>query len=119
MEESVTQKSMTTDLNKEDIEMLISVKRDSDDKVFTTNMSEKEGIYEMHFCTSYTQVKVQELNQSGELISKDIICPPIGTVGNFVDMIAIQNDDTGIIIQGSANVHTIKHHTRRSPKTVH
>lgn len=78
--------------------MTISVKRDSDNKVFTTNMSDTESIYEIHFCTSYTQVKVQELNESGELISKDIICPPIGTVGNFVDMIAVQNDDTGIII---------------------
>ena len=74
---------------------MIKVKRHRDDKVFTTDMSESEGIYEMHFCTSYTQVMIQELDESGRLQSKEIICEPVGTEPNCIDLIATQDDDTG------------------------
>lgn len=77
---------------------MITVKRDRDGKLFTSDMSEKESIYEIHFCTSYTQVKIQELNESGELKSMDIICHTEGSKPNFVDLIATQDDDTGTLL---------------------
>ncbi|AFT66179.1 hypothetical protein Q91_0139 [Cycloclasticus sp. P1] len=62
-------------------------------------MSKEEGIYEMHFCTSYTQVMIQELDEDGKLTSGEIICLPEGTKPNWVDLIATQNDDTGVFVQ--------------------
>lgn len=61
-------------------------------------MSEKESIYEIHFCTSYTQVRVQELDENGKLKSLDIICKPEGTQPNWIDSIATQDDDTGTFV---------------------
>lgn len=78
--------------------MMIKVKRNSDGKVFTNDMSEREGIYEIHFCTSYTQVMIQEEDESGKLESKAIICDPVGTKQNPVDLIATQDDEAGIFI---------------------
>ncbi len=77
---------------------MIKVKRHKDGKVFTSDMSQEEGIYEMHFCTSYTQVMIQELNDDSVLTCKEIICQPVGTEPNWVDLIATQNDDTGEFI---------------------
>ena len=77
---------------------MITVRRDKDKKEFTTDMSKEEGIYEMHFCTSYTQVMIQELDEDGKLTSGEIICPPEGTKPNWVDLIATQNDDTGVMV---------------------
>ena len=74
---------------------MIKVKRHKDGKVFTADMSEHESIYEIHFCTSYTQVMVQESDANGNLQKAEIICEPIGIKPNFVDLIAIQGDDTG------------------------
>lgn len=76
---------------------MISVIRDKDKKVFTTDMSKEECIYEMHFCTSYTQVLVQEFNKNGWLDKDEIICPPVGTKPHWVDQIAILNCDTGVV----------------------
>jgi len=72
---------------------VISVKRDRDGKIFTNDMSAKESIYEIHFCTSYTQVRVQELDEDGKLLSREIICKAVGTNANWVDLMAIQDDD--------------------------
>lgn len=77
---------------------MIKVKRDRDGKVFTTDMSQDEGIYEMHFCTSYTQVMIQELNEEGRLTNSEIICEPVGTKANWIDLIATQDDDTGTFV---------------------
>jgi hypothetical protein len=77
---------------------MFSVKRDRDGKVFTSDMSAEDYIYAIHFCTSYTQVKVQELGEDGILMSSDIICKPVGTQANWVDLFAIQDDDTGTFI---------------------
>lgn len=77
---------------------MIKVKRDSDGKIFTNDMAVEEGIYEIHFCTSYAQVRVQEFDCNGKLTSKDIICPPIGTQGSFLDYIAVYDDETGDFI---------------------
>lgn len=74
---------------------MIKVKRHKDGKIFTTDMSKDDGIYEMHFCTSYTQVMIQEAGEDGKFQSKEIVCPPVGTTPNPIDMIATQGDDTG------------------------
>lgn len=75
--------------------MMIAVRRDRDGKIFTIDMSKDECIYEMHFCTSYTQVRVQEADEKGKLQSKDIICLPVGSTPSSLDLIATQDDDTG------------------------
>ena len=75
---------------------MIKVKRDSDGAVFDTGMRYNTGIIEIHFCTSYTQVRVQE-EKDGMCHVHDIICPPIGTKPNFVDLIATQDDETGVL----------------------
>ena len=77
---------------------MINVKRDRDGKIFTSDMSAEESIYEIHFCTSYTQVRVQELDEDGKLKSLDIICKPEGTQSSWVDLISVQDDDTGVLI---------------------
>lgn len=77
---------------------MIRVKRHIDGKVFDTDMSKHEGIYEMHFCTSYTQVMIQESDDGGKLQDKEIICAPVGTKPCQIDLIATQEDDTGEFI---------------------
>jgi len=93
--ESVLERLVMTNLRSE---IMIAVKRDRDGKVFSNDMSEKESIYEIHFSTSYTQVKVQELDENGGLVSCDIICRPFGARVNWVDLIATQPDDTGFFL---------------------
>ena len=78
---------------------MIKVKRDKDGKVFSTDMSQEEGIYEMHFCTSYSQVMIQELDDEGKLTNGEIIiCHPVGTEANWIDLIATQDVDTGAFV---------------------
>lgn len=78
--------------------MKISVTQKSDGKVYTNDMSNenKMCILEIHFCTSYTQVIVQD-EIDGKFTTHDIICDPVGTKPNLVDLIAIQDDETGVI----------------------
>ena len=53
--------------------MEIKVKRLRDGKIFTNNLEpEKDCIIEIHFCTSYTQVVVQEFIDS-RYISSDLM----------------------------------------------
>lgn len=82
--------------------MKIQVKRLKDGKIFTNDMSQDECIYEIHFCTAYTQVIVQEFNDAGERVSSDIICKPYGNESqtSWIDLIAIQDDDLGEFIGG-------------------
>ena len=77
---------------------MIKVKRHKDGKVFTTDMSENESIFEIHFCTSYTQVMIQEYDGDGKLQQGEIICEPAGTTPNCIDLIATQHDDSGEFI---------------------
>ena len=78
--------------------MLIKVK-DKEGNVYTSDMSKEndKSILEMHFCTSYTQVIVQDtiIDENGKTIypEKDIIIPLEG--GNWVDMIAVDEDEIG------------------------
>lgn len=78
--------------------MLIEVK-DKEGNIYSSNMSKEnnKSILAIHFCTSYTQVNVQDkaVNEYGEYYypEKDIIIPLEG--GNWVDMIAIEEDEIG------------------------
>jgi hypothetical protein len=72
---------------------MIKVKRKRDEKIFDIDMSKTEVIYEMHFCTSYTQVKIQEWSESGKLESKDIFIKSIGMKENPIDMLAFDGDE--------------------------
>ena len=68
--------------------------------IYSSNMSDenKHSIINMSFCTSYTQVEVQdEIEENGKKSwpTHDIILPPIGSVVNWVDLIATQNDNEG------------------------
>lgn len=78
---------------------MICVKRKSDGKIFDNNMLKEEGIYEIHFCTSYTQVKIYEV-VDGKLKSKDIICDPVGSNPSWIDLIATKDDECGEFVSG-------------------
>ena len=78
--------------------MLIKVK-DKEGNIYTNNMSKSndKSILEIHFCTSYTQVVVQDtiVNDEGVTIysEKDIIIPLENP--NWADMIAVDDNEIG------------------------
>jgi len=75
---------------------VIKVKRHKDGKCFTNDISKNECIYEIHFCTSYTEVMVQEVDSEGNLRDKQIICQAVGgTESDWIELIATQDDDIG------------------------
>ena len=67
--------------------------------IYTNDMSDcnKHVILALNFCTSYTQVTVQDeiIDEGGnkKYQSKDIILPPVGTKPNWIDLIATQEDN--------------------------
>lgn len=67
--------------------------------IYTNDMSDgnKHVILALNFCTSYTQVTVQDeiIDEDGnkKYPSKDIILPPIGAKPNWIDLIATQEDN--------------------------
>lgn len=68
---------------------MIIVKRHSDGKIFTSDISaEKEFIYEVHFSTTCTQVRVQECDEMGNVKSFDIICKPTGCRQGSSDLVS-------------------------------
>ena len=74
----------------------IVVKRLCDGKIFTSDMTAKDTILEMHFSTSYTQVEVQEEGEDGRFISGSIIV--YNKDSNPLDLLAItDNDKEGVI----------------------
>lgn len=80
--------------------MLIKIKDKKTGTIYTNDMGadNKNCILEIHFCTSYTQVKVQSEKEShGKTIfpTHDIMLSPVKSKANFVDLIAIQNDNEG------------------------
>ena len=78
--------------------MLIKVKDNQSGEVYTNEMDSDKCILEIHFCTSYAQVKVQDvINESGKMSypTHDIILPPLKGMVNWVDLIATQNDNVG------------------------
>lgn len=74
--------------------MIIKVRDKVTGIVYSSNMDpeNKQAILSMSFCTSYTQVEVQNLEE-GQIRLQSIILPPIGTEPNWVDLIAITDDD--------------------------
>ena len=77
---------------------MIAVKRNRDGKVFSSDMSKDECIYEIHFCTSYTQVMIYEVDENGDLKEGEIICDAVGTRPCPLDLIATDGDDRGEFI---------------------
>lgn len=77
---------------------MITVKRKRDGKVFNSNMNDesKLSILSINFCTSYTLVEVQDWETKEK--QPDIICEPIGSTPNPVDLIATQDCDVGEFI---------------------
>jgi hypothetical protein len=81
--------------------MEIKVKDTNTGVIYSNDMAKgnKHTILEIHFCTSYTQVKVQdeEVNEVGGNCwpKHDIIIPSELSKVNWVDMIAVQNDPIG------------------------
>lgn len=81
--------------------MTIKVRNMKTGVVYSNDMSDanKHSILEINFCTSYTQVTVQdeEVNEVGDKCwpQYDIIVPPELSKVNWIDMIAVQNDPVG------------------------
>jgi len=79
--------------------MDIKVKRLSDGKIFSNDMNDENNrcILAINFCSSYTQVTVQE-EVNGKFPPSDIICAPIGTDPNWIDLIAPKDDERGVFV---------------------
>lgn len=80
--------------------MLIKVKDKKTGTVYSSNMMDnnKHSILEINYCTSYTQVTVQdkiEVDGKQQYNTHDIILPPFGTNPNWVDLIATQEENEG------------------------
>jgi hypothetical protein len=83
--------------------MLIQVKENATDIIYDNDMSkDKHSILEIHFCTSYTQVVVQDkIEEGGQILypKHSIIIPPLNSRPNWIDEIATQGDNAGIWIK--------------------
>lgn len=80
--------------------MILKVKDNKTGVIYTSDMSDenKHSILNINFCTSYTQVEVQdEILEDGELKypTHDIILKPLGSKVNWIDLIAVMNDNDG------------------------
>ena len=83
--------------------MLLKIKDLKTGKIYSNDMSDKNkySILSMNFCTSYTEVEVQdEIDNNGEksFPTHIIILPSYGinlSDINWVDLIAIQEDARG------------------------
>jgi len=79
--------------------MLIQVKDKSTGIIYSNDMSQdKHIILSINFCTSYTQVEVQdkiEIDGETRYPKHDIIVPPLKSKPYWVDEIATQNDPEG------------------------
>jgi hypothetical protein len=77
--------------------MIIKVKRHWDGKIFTSDMSDPYGdvIIEIHFCTSYTQVIVQDKEEKQAV---SIMILDEGTKPSIIDTFAIQGIGTGSFV---------------------
>lgn len=78
---------------------MIKVRREVDGKIFTSDVSTEEGIYEMHFSTSFTQVRVQEFDCNGKIVHKDIFCQPDGSEPDGWDFRGVKHNQVGSFIE--------------------
>lgn len=68
--------------------------------VYSSNMDDnnKNVILSMNFCTSYTEVEVQEETEVGgkkKFPTHTVILPPFGSDPSWTDLIATQEDNKG------------------------
>ena len=83
--------------------MLIKIKDLRNGKVYSNDMSNQntQSILSIHFCTSYTEIEVQdEIDNNGikSFPKHTVILPPYGVALkdiNWVDLIAIQGEARG------------------------
>ena len=78
----------------------------SNNVIYSNDMSDnnKHAICEIHFCTSYTQVVVQdEIMVDGKIKypTHDVILPPVGSKPNWIDEIATNGDPQGEWVNAS------------------
>lgn len=80
--------------------MQVAIKQNDTGQIYSNDMGadNKHSILAMHFCTSYTQVVVQD-EVDGKFPTHDIILPAFGTEPNglsyAIDHMATQNDPEG------------------------
>jgi hypothetical protein len=80
--------------------MLLKIKDKKTDVIYTSDMSDQNihAILSLNFCTSYTEVEVQDkIEEDGKITypKHTVILPPIGTKPYWVDLIATQEDNDG------------------------
>ena len=77
--------------------MIFKVQRHRDGKVFTSDMSNPYGdvIIEIHFCTSYTQVIVQDKEEKQAV---NIMILNEGAKPSIIDTFAVEGIDTGSFV---------------------
>lgn len=86
--------------------MITKVRDKETGAVYSSDMSDenKSKILDINFCTSYTEVTVQD-ETGGNFPTKNLIIPPIGSEPYWVDMIAInENDIEGEWVDSSPSV---------------
>jgi len=83
--------------------LLLKIKDLNNDKIYSNDMSNQntQSILSINFCTSYTEVEVQDEIDNGcekSFPSHTVILPPYGILPEYiswVDLIAIQKDARG------------------------
>ena len=68
--------------------------------VYSSDMNDnnKNAILSMNFCTSYTEVEVQdviEVDAKKKFPTHTLILPPFGSEPSWIDLIATQEDNEG------------------------
>jgi len=68
--------------------------------VYSSNMNDnnKNAILSINFCTSYTEVEVQdviEVDGKKKFPTHTVILPPFGSETSWIDLIATQEDNEG------------------------
>ena len=68
--------------------------------VYSSNMNDnnKNAILSMNFCTSYTEVEVQDVIEADgkkKFPIHTVILPPFGSEPSWIDLIATQEDNEG------------------------
>lgn len=80
--------------------MIIKVKSKKTGIIYSSDMSDlnNHSILQIDFCTSYTEVNVQdviEINGEKSYKCHDIVIQPVGSKPCWIDLISIQGYDEG------------------------
>lgn len=65
--------------------------KDKEGNVYSFTDKNENNIYEVHYCTSYYQFKVQFLNEDGKFDNRDLVY--INENPNPIDLLAINDDE--------------------------